>query len=314
MLFVQEALEQSTHEGVAGYHASLYPAGKLVADLTAGIGADLIALAGRGPALGFELDPVRADYARHNVSVHGLDATVFTADCLEGDWEFEFAIADPARRVDGRRTLDPSEFEPDPVLLAERFVNLRMGVMKLSPLLPDDILTSLGVGLEFVSFGGECREALVFAGSEAPHGRSAVHVGSGERLTSSDAPVGASEPDAYLFDCDPALVRAHAVGTLCSRHGLAPLGDSIGYLTGPDLVKSPWLRSYRIRYSGKGDAKTTKRALRDLDARVFEVKQRGVKADPARLMKELAYGGSTPLSLALWTDGPSVRHLLLEAV
>src|SRR5579862_2583969 len=44
MWFGREALEQATHEQVARYHASLFPAGALVHDLTTGLGGDLIAL------------------------------------------------------------------------------------------------------------------------------------------------------------------------------------------------------------------------------------------------------------------------------
>ena len=56
MLFDREALEQATHEAIAVYHASRFPAGEIVVDMTVGIGADLIALAARGPVIGFELD------------------------------------------------------------------------------------------------------------------------------------------------------------------------------------------------------------------------------------------------------------------
>src|SRR5688500_1564819 len=60
MLFTREALEQATHERVAEYHASRFPHDELVVDMTAGIAADLIALAKRGPAIGYELDSERA--------------------------------------------------------------------------------------------------------------------------------------------------------------------------------------------------------------------------------------------------------------
>lgn len=45
MWFGREALEQATHPAVAAYHASKFPAGKNVVDLTCGIGADLKAIA-----------------------------------------------------------------------------------------------------------------------------------------------------------------------------------------------------------------------------------------------------------------------------
>jgi hypothetical protein len=76
MLFVREALEQATGEAIARYHASRFPEGAPVVDMTAGVGADLIALARRGPAIGYELDPERAMCAAWNLRVHGVEAEV----------------------------------------------------------------------------------------------------------------------------------------------------------------------------------------------------------------------------------------------
>ena len=313
MLFAREALEQATHEKVAAYHASLFPPEALVADLTTGIGADLIALASRGPAVGFELDEFRADFARHNLRVHGLDAIVQTTDCLTANWDFDFAFADPSRRVESRRTLDPSEFSPDPTVVATRFGELKLGVMKLSPLLSDPFLTQLGPRLEFLSYGGECREAVVIAGSDATAGRVAVHVESGSILESCLPPPQVELPRRFLYDADPAAVRAHAIGTLCELFGLSPLGDSNGYLTGDDLIRSPWLRPYEVQYHGKSDVKSTRKALRDVGGTVFEIKQRGVKADVEKLKKELGFEGKLLLSLVLWPIGSSLRHTLVSA-
>jgi hypothetical protein len=316
MRFVREALEQATHERVAAYHASLFPPDVPVADLTSGIGADLLALAARGPALGFELDPERAEYARHNLAVHGRPAEVRVEDSLA--WlaahpgDVEYAFADPARRVEGRRTLNLAEFSPDPAAIADLFRPLRLGVMKLSPMLRDEDLEALGTGLEFVSFAGECREALVLAGHTAEPGRRAIHVETGARLEAGDGLEETDTPDAYLFDADPAAVRAHALGTLARLHGLRALGDSNGYLTGPDPVASPWLRAYRVLHHGKADPKTTRAALRALDAATPELKQRGAGLDLIRERKTYAATGSRPLSLVVWPLGRSLRHTLVE--
>jgi hypothetical protein len=73
MIFVKEGLEQSTSEVVAKFHADRFPEGEKVFDLTAGIGADTIALARRGPVTAYEQDETRADCARWNLAVHGLE-------------------------------------------------------------------------------------------------------------------------------------------------------------------------------------------------------------------------------------------------
>lgn len=316
MLFVREALEQATHERVAAYHAFLFPTGALVADLTVGIGADLIALAARGPALGFELDPERAEYARHNLAVHGLNAEVRVSDSLRwlsGEPDVRYAFADPARRVEGRRTLRLDEFAPDPSALAEGLRRLDLGVMKLSPMLNDDTLRGLTDSLRFVSFRDECREVLAQFGSQAEQGVQSVHVESGETLDSSILPAAVETPGGFLYDADPAAIRAHALGTLCARYGLSPLGDSNGYLTGDTLAETPWLRPYRVLYHGKADAKTTKKALRDLDAATPELKQRQAGLDLIKERKQYAMEGKRPVSLAIWLVGRSARHTILEA-
>src|SRR5689334_10841955 len=56
MIFEREALEQASHFDLAEYHASFFPYGEVVGDLCSGQGADLFAIAARGPAIGYEID------------------------------------------------------------------------------------------------------------------------------------------------------------------------------------------------------------------------------------------------------------------
>ena len=138
---------------------------------------------------------------------------------------------------------------------AERMAVSFSGSEDLIPMLADELLGGLGPRAEFVSFGGECREALVFAGRKAGEGWGAVHVESGERLPRGPLPLTTDNPADYFFAADPAAVRAHSLGALCTRFDLVPLEGSNGYLTGDAPVISPWLRSYRVLYSGKADVK-----------------------------------------------------------
>lgn len=303
MLFVREALEQATHERVAEYHASLFPPGALVADLTCGIGGDLIALVARGPAIGFELDQERAECARFNSR-----AEVLQGDSLASPWTWDYAIADPSRRVGGRRTLDPDEFEPNPQILAEKMSSLKLGLIKLSPLLPDPFLNSLGSGVEFVSFGGECREALVHCGVEAFSGVRAVHVESAEQLPHKEIENATPEPMGFLYEADPAAIRAHALGSLCESFELVPLGDSNGYLTGNREVESVWLKRYHVLGHGAYDLKRVKGLASE---GVSAVKSRSKGADASRTEKDLGRNAKGPV-LALYDIGRSLRFVLLH--
>jgi len=164
--------------------------------------------------------------------------------------------------------------------------------------------------VQFISFDGECREALVLMGAAAPTGTRAVHVESGASLTPAEAPGAVETPDGFLYDADPAAVRAHALGALCGQ--LRPLGDSNGYLTGPEEGDSPWLRRYRVLYSGKADPKTTRKMLRDLSAATPELKQRGAGLDLLKERKVYATDGNREVSLVIWKIGKSLRHTIVE--
>jgi len=308
MLFDADTVEMATNEKLAAYHASRFPQDQPVIDLTVGAGADLIALAGRGPVEGFELDPVRADLARWNVKVYGREATVHAADGLTAG-AGPYVFADPARRKNGQRFAKLEDFSPSPHGIVERFSSAKLGVMKLSPMLSDDELSSLGPRLEFVSFGGECREALVMWGEDVEPGRFAIHVETGSSAEEAST-ISTETPEEFLFDCDPALVRAHAVGQI----GLPVLGDSKGYLTSTEWITSEWLRPYRVLAHHSADLKRTQAWLRANEAMIHEVKIRGVKLDGDALRKKLKPGGSRRVSLAVYSVGKSIRYVLLEAI
>ena len=329
MLFVREALEQASHPLAARYRASLFPAGETVVDLTAGIGSDLIALAARGPARGIELDPERAAYAAHNTGV-----PVAAADALRTELT-PYWIADPARRSGGRRIIDADDFAPPLSSLLERARTANLAIIKLSPMLPDRVLQVDGAGLEFLSVGGECREAMLLLGSEAQPGRRAVLITPEvtHTLDASDPGEPVTSAGAYLYDADPAAIRAHALGSVASasrrctsppfsdestgvfRIGempmppLAPLGDSPGYLTGDEALESPWLRRYRVRDTGAFHVREIKEGLRRGGLRIFETKKRGVGEAPLAKLKGLPKEGE-PVSLILWAVGSSIRYAL----
>ena len=305
MLFDREALEQATHESIAAYHASCFPAGELVVDMTVGIGADLIALAARGPVLGFELDAMRHQYARHNCSLADVRNNDGLAFVIANDSPYIWA--DPDRRdSSGKRLNDPSAYEPDPMLIPR---DRELTGIKLSPLLFDEYLETVGDRVEFVSYRGECREAIAWSGKSIESGFFCVDAETGLTLPRKEVEDAVNDAYEVIFDSDPAAGRAHALGNF----GLPQLGDSPGYLTGEETIDTPWLRAYEVLYKESGDFKRIKEFLRKNVLRVFEVKQRGAGVDPSSIIKQLKTDGD-PVSLIAWRVEKSVRYAVARRV
>lgn len=317
MLFEREALEQATSLGVARYHAGQFPQGAPVIDLTAGLGGDTLALAERGPVVAYENDPTRAELLQFNLKTDSTAHTdVKLADglsaLLNDATPAPYIWADPDRRApDGRRLTRPEDYSPDPAELAAKLKDCKLAGIKLSPLLPDEYLESLGGSLEFISYQGECLEAVVWLGTENTKPKRQAVI-----LKPNLNPIGIEASDDYLaatgtpkefiHDCDPAVVRAHCLPTF----GFHQLGNSVGYLTSDSPKPSPGYRTYRVLATTTQNK--VKAELRKLDAYAFEIKQRGTKLDPARMLKELGATGKRPISLISFSFDKHLRLVLTE--
>jgi hypothetical protein len=309
MLFDRDGLEMATHEEVAAYHASCFPEGEAIQDLTCGIGGDLIAFARGGEAIGYDLDRARAAYSIHNLDVHGLSAEIMVSDSVSSGG-YDFAFCDPSRRGPSGRTLRIAEFAPNPEVVAGYFREAQLGGIKLSPMLADKDLERLGGRLEFVSYGGECREALIWLGSMVTTtARSAVHVESRQVLLAGSDPTVVSSPLGFLYGADPAAIRAHCLGTLCLEFALSGLGESNGYLTGDQLVGSPWLDAFEVLAWHSADVRRTQSELKRLGGGTPVIKSRGAAVDVHKLRKELR-GEGEELVVVVYPDGRSLKHVI----
>lgn len=308
MLFDRDGLEMASHERLAAYHASRFPEGAKIVEIGCGIGADTIALSRRGSVLAFESDPDRAELARHNLMVHGVVGTI-RSEPWTPTVVADYVFADPSRRAHGKRTLEPESFSPDPIEIARTYDEARLVGLKLSPMLPDAFFERFEARLEFVSLGRECREALVWLGSEsAAHGTYAVHAESGEVLASHEQHAFSDAPAGWIHEADPAAIRAHALGAF----GIASLGDSNGYLTSGGVVESVWLRSYRVLSSGKFGVRELQSALKDVGGGTPEIKQRGTGIDPATLRKQMKLTGTRRVVVLLYPVGKGIRFAVTE--
>ncbi len=304
MLFEGEALEQASSEAVAAWRArELLAPYESVADLGSGIGGDAIAFARAGKeVLAVEKNPLRAAILRYNVAALGLSerVSVVEADWRDLSFEQRVVFADPARRKQGRRSVRLRDMEPpfeDVLALSERVEGL---LVKLAPALDKDEVPA-GASLGFVSLRGELKEALVGLGSLARKTTWAVALPAQACLQGPEAPAAAvSAPRSFIYEPDPAVIRAGLLHKLAARLGAAQINERVAYLSGDECRNDPLAGCWRILRHAPYRLKTLRGWLNELGPASLDVKRRHNPVDPQELLKRLPQeGGGRRLTLFL---------------
>ncbi|WP_324649641.1 class I SAM-dependent methyltransferase [Georgenia sp. H159] len=315
MIFTPEGLEQSTRLAVGAHHAARYAAAGAtrVADLGCGIGGDAMAMGALGlSVVAVERDELTAAVATVNLR-HFPEATVQHGDALDLDLTgFDAIFADPARRTrGGRRVFDPRAYSPSlDELLALRRQVPALG-LKVGPGIPHGMLPP-DAHAQWVSVAGDVVEAGLWFGPLAPEGpgRSAMaltHDGGTHRLTdreltSADAPVrmGRVRPlDTYLYEPDGAVIRAGLVALAGEQVGAGLVAESIAYLTGPRLERTPFLTPYRVLDTLPFGLKPLRSYLRDRQVGTVTIKKRGTAVEPGQLRRQLSLTGPNSATIIL---------------
>jgi hypothetical protein len=297
MFFTREALEQASGEVVARHRAARFAPSGEVADLCCGIGGDTVALAVAGVTVhAVERDPLHAAMVRANAAAVGLAdrVTVHEGDALAVPLPtVRAAFADPMRRAGGRRHLDPEDYSPPLSALRGRFPPDFPLAVKVAPGVARDDVRDLGAEAEFISIGGEMKECVLWFGPLRSAGWRATLLPSGATLASDDPPSlpTSSEPGAFVFDPDPAVVRAGLEGLLAEQLGLRPLDPGLALFTGPELVRSPFVTTYRVDLAERYHLKRLNELLRAHRVGRVTMVRRGGRVEPEDVLRKLKIGG-----------------------
>ncbi|MEW2431456.1 methyltransferase domain-containing protein [Micromonospora sp. NPDC047644] len=309
MFLTRPGLEQATRRVVADRRAArLHAAGvRTLADLGCGLGADALAAARAGIRVyGVEADPVTAAMAAANAEAAGL-AELFTVECGDATGfdvsGVDGVFCDPARRAtgSGRRIFDPRAYSPPWDFVTGLAERVPRTVVKVAPGL-DHALIPAGAEAEWVGVDGDLVEAALWCGelAEVPRRATLYRQQGHHQLTGSgaaEAPVG--PPRRYLYDPDPAVVRAHLVAELAAELD-ANLGDpSIAYLYADQPVRTPYARCLEITDVLPFSLKRLRALLRDRRVGRVEILKRGSALTPEQLRRDLRLAGTESASLVL---------------
>jgi len=291
LLYEPEALEMLSAAEVATWRAErVQGLARACLDLGAGAGGDCFALARAGLEVdAVELDPVRARLLEHNLRVLGLEGRVRVrvADWTATSWAgAEAAFVDPARRIDGVRVLGLEAMRPPLSAVLELAREVPAVWLKVAPGFDRRELPA-EAGLEFVSLAGELKEALLTFGAACRPGPRAVLLPERVELVGDGDPKpNLGEPGAWLYEPDPAVIRAGLVRTLGVQLGAHQLDPHTAYLSGPE-AQTPFARGWRVARWGGFSLKVLKRWLREEGVGSLEVKRRRSPVEPATLQRQV---------------------------
>lgn len=314
LLFTHEGLEQATSSEIAKYRASKMPFVTTL-DACCGVGGDAIALAADRPVIAVDSNPLHALCARANTisclhPVRAICADVTSLDLgrLRRDG-VRAAFFDPSRRqsVKGTRTRikDAESYLPPLSWTRELTTHFPSVGVKVSPAIDDESIRAVASKTEFISSRGQCKEAVLWFGMAGEHLESADGDQEGYHATVLSAKgevdtlspfecehPSISDPLEWIFEPDPAVIRAHLIPQITSLIGGAQIDPRVAYLTASSYAESPFTTPYRMLEWMPYHLKQLQHRVKSMGRRVDAIKLRGVPLKPDELIKTLKGTGN----------------------
>ncbi|QEU92390.1 methyltransferase domain-containing protein [Streptomyces kanamyceticus] len=296
MFFTPNGVEQSTRASVAAHRAESFKTlgVRSLADLCCGIGGDAIALARAGiSVLAVDRDPLTCAVARANAEALGLAELIEVreADVTEVDTSaYDAVFVDPARRGGRGRIFDPEAYSPPLSWAVAAALDAPRAALKIAPGIPHEAVPAEAAA-EWISDGGDVKEAVLWFGTDAPASHRATLLPGGASLWSSldamlpDPPV--RPVGRYLYEPDGAVIRAHLVAEVAARVEGGLIDETIAYVTSDALHPTPYAVAYEITDQLPFGVKKLKALLREREVGILTVKKRGSAVEPEELRRKV---------------------------
>ncbi|MCE4945279.1 class I SAM-dependent methyltransferase [Streptomyces albulus] len=316
MYFTPNGVEQSTRAPVAAHRAARLAAlgVRTLADLCSGIGGDALALARAGiRVLAVDRDPLACAAARANAEALGLAdrIEVRCADVTEVDTAgYDAVFVDPARRTQaptrgvarsasargggratGGRVFDPEAYSPPLSWAVEAARAAPHAALKIAPGVPHEALPA-DAETEWISDGGDVKEAVVWFGTGRAGARRATLLPAGDSLLGAGLPDPEPGPvGGWLYEPDGAVIRAHLVADVAEQVDGRLIDPTIAYVTADRLRPTPYATAYALTDVLPFNVKKLRALLRERGVGVAVIKKRGSAVEPEELRKKLKLAG-----------------------
>jgi hypothetical protein len=307
-LFTNQMAEQSTHPDIAAYHAQAFSGCEHVLEICTGAALDTLALS----RVAARVTTYEADALIHACSTGNLRRSgARNVTCINERWTGSASVpadgvwADPSRREQQQRKRTAAEYEPPLSMIPTApIVGIKVG--------PGDIIDATGYASEYIGFGKECRERILWKGnSNAKTWVTLVHEGtvgasSEYKAASSEQRAANGEQqeqhsgtihradDTRRFIIEPhnALIASGMLTQFFEEHNISTLDPRIGYgTTEHEPPASIWYTAYKIVHMEDGASE------RRMQERIYElgwgpdtvIKKRGWDKDPEVVRSRLTF-------------------------
>lgn len=300
MWFDRVGLEQATAEPVARHKAARFRGP--VCDLCCGIGGDTLALAQRGDVRAIDLNPCAGLRTQWNAEVYAVErrVTFECANAVELDVSGALVHLDPDRRAQrSGRAVRIEDYEPGPEFLERLMQTARGGAIKLSPA-ANFVGRFPEAEIELISLEGECKEATLWFGElRGDQNWRATVLPAGATIAGDplDAAADVVAAGRYIFDPDPAVVRAGLVDVVAGQLGLNRLDREEEYLAGDAPSTSPFVQAFEVIATLPNRLTEIRAYFRASRFGQVEIKCRRIPVDADSIRRRLPLSGDEPVVL-----------------
>ena len=307
-LFTNQMAEQSTHPDIAAYHAQAFGGCEHVLEICTGAALDTLTLA----RVAARVTTYEADALIHACSSGNLRRSgAHNVTCINERWTGSASVpadgvwADPSRREQQQRKRTAAEYEPPlSTIPTAPIVGIKVG--------PGDIIDATGYVSEYIGFGKECRERILWKGnsstktwvtlvhegtvgasSEYKAASSEQRAANGEQQEQHSGTIhrADSQPQ-FIIEPHNALIASGMLTQFFEEHNISTLDPRIGYgTTEHEPPASPWYAAYKILHMEDGASE------RRMQERIYElgwgpdtvIKKRGWDKDPEVVRSRLTF-------------------------
>ncbi|MFC1582921.1 hypothetical protein ACFL4W_05220 [Planctomycetota bacterium] len=291
MFFTAELLEQATSEAVSRYKGETYFKDLSCCDLCCGLGGSTLGMAASADRVtAIDIAPLHVRMAALNLQAYELESNC-TLKEMDITREIPPADAyhfDPSRRSVAGREYSPENYLP-PLDTVQRIREAGPNVLaKVSPLHNLEALEE-GCSADVVSLRGEVKEILLGWGQFHSGQTRAVLLPEAAMLCGPAQPADGTDGQVgeYIFDPDPAVVKAGLTGNAARECGLHAITPWVRYLTGSEAVKSRLVRAFKVLEVMPFNFKKLNRFLKAEQIGNITVKCKDTPIKPAAITKRL---------------------------